>query len=155
MNKRIFIWGVVFIIFISISSKNLCGADDKLEHFGFSSLFGAAGETYLHYKTDLNASRRIILGATLGTLPGFIKEIIDSTEKGNHFSGTDLAADVAGAFFGAIVANLFNNMIHVKVKTAENSLSCKEAWTRSRIFVQLVRKRALFSISYSNSFRST
>lgn len=111
----------MIIIFISISSKNLCGADDKLEHFGFSSLFGAAGETYLHYKTDLNASKRIILGATLGTVPGFIKEIIDSTEKGNHFSGTDLAADVAGAFLGAIVANLVNNMIHVKVKTAENN----------------------------------
>ena len=79
-------------------------------------MFGAASETYLHYKTNLKASERIILGTTLGSLPGLVKELIDSTKRENHFSGSDLAFDVAGAFVGAMVGNFVNNIIQVKIK---------------------------------------
>lgn len=120
MIKRIFIWSVLLLIVFSISNKNVFAGDDKLKHFGISSLFGAASETYLHYTTKLNASQRIIWGTALGSLPGLTKELIDSTKKGNHFSGSDLAVDVAGAFVGAIVGNLVNNIIQIKIEKSNN-----------------------------------
>lgn len=116
LKTRIFALCVLFLILISIPKKNIFAGDDKLKHFGISSIFGAASETYLHYKTNLKASERIILGTALGTLPGLVKELIDSTKRENHFSGSDLAMDVAGAFVGAMVGNFLNNIIQVKIK---------------------------------------
>ena len=119
MNKRNFA-GVVFLcLLIFVSNAHLCAANDKLKHFGVSSIFGAAGESLFHYKTHYGTSKRIILGTTLGTVPGFVKELIDSTEEGNHFSGTDLAADVTGAFFGAVVGNFLNNIIQVRMSASK------------------------------------
>ncbi len=56
----------------------------------------------------------------MGSLPGLTKELIDSTKKGNYFSGSDLAVDVAGAFVGAMVGNLVNNIIQVKIEKTNN-----------------------------------
>jgi len=85
-------------------------------HFGISSVFGAASESYLHYKTKLKPPERIILGTALGSVPGLAKEIIDSTKKGDYFSGGDMAADIAGSFAGAVIGNFVNNIIQVKVE---------------------------------------
>ena len=115
-TKRAFLWTFIFFILLLYSNNTVFPADDTLSHFGISALFGAAGESFLHYKTDLKTSGRIILGTALGSVPGLLKEVIDSTKKGNHFSGTDLAADIAGAFVGALVANIVNNQIQVKIK---------------------------------------
>ena len=130
-KNRIFIWILLIFIIISTSNKNAFAGDDKLLHFGVSSLFGAASESYLHYKTELKTSERIIWATTLGSIPGLAKELIDSTKKGNHFSGSDMAANIAGAFFGALIGNLVNNIIQVKIdkkgdnKTITISLSYK------------------------------
>jgi len=117
----IFIGGVLFFLIVSTSDINLFAGNDKLTHFGVSSIFGAASETCLHYKTNLKTSERIILSTALGSLPGFVKELIDSTEKENQFSGGDFATDIAGAFLGAIVGNFFNNIIQVKIDKIDNN----------------------------------
>ncbi len=119
LKKRIFISVLLFFIVISATSKNASAADDKLLHFGFSSLFGAASESYLHYETNLKTPGRLIWGTTLGTIPGLAKEIIDSTKRDNRFSGSDMAANIAGAFVGALLANIFNNAIQVKIEKKE------------------------------------
>ena len=118
--KRTFLWIFILLIFLSISNNTVFSADNTLLHFGVSSVFGAAGESFLHYKTNLKTSGRIILGTALGSLPGLVKELIDSTKKGNHFSGTDLAADIGGAFIGALVANIVNNKIQIKIKKTKH-----------------------------------
>jgi uncharacterized protein YfiM (DUF2279 family) len=123
LKALIFSWISLFLILISISNEKAFAGDDRLKHFGISSLFGAASESVLHYKTNLNPSERIILGTTLGSLPGLAKELIDSTKSGNQFSGNDLAADIAGAFLGAVVANFFNNLIQIKIEKAEENKS--------------------------------
>jgi uncharacterized protein YfiM (DUF2279 family) len=119
LKNRIFISILLFFIVFSATNKNASAVDDKLLHFGFSSVFGAASESYLHYKTNLKTPGRLIWGTTLGTIPGLAKEIIDSTKKGNYFSGSDMAVDIAGAFVGALVANIFNNAIQVKIEKKE------------------------------------
>ncbi len=119
LKNRIFICILLFSIVFSAANKNASAADDKLLHFGVSSVFGAASESYLHYKSNLKTPGRLIWGTTLGTIPGLAKEIIDSTKKDNYFSGSDMAANIAGAFVGALVANIFNNAIHVKIEKKE------------------------------------
>jgi VanZ family protein len=115
-KNRILIWILLFLVMISTTNKNVSAANDKLLHFGISSVFGAASESYLHYKTKLKTPERIILGTALGSVPGLAKEIIDSTKKGDYFSGGDLAADIAGSFVGAVIGNFVNNIIQVKVE---------------------------------------
>jgi len=119
-TQRTFLWIFILLIIFSLSNNTLFSADYTLFHFGVSSVFGAAGESFLHYKTNLKTSGRIILGTVLGSLPGLIKELIDSTKEGNHFSETDLAADIAGAFIGALVANIVNNKIQIKIKKTKH-----------------------------------
>jgi hypothetical protein len=99
---------IVFFLFpvSSFSDDNNTGL-----HFGLSSIFGAAAETFLHYKTDFETPGRIIGGTIIGSVPGFAKELSD-----NRFSGTDMAADVAGALIGSVIANYVNNKIQVDIE---------------------------------------
>ena len=111
-SRAILHLGLVVILLLAFCSP-LSAANDKLQHFGVSTLFGAAGETLLHYTTDLNDFGLLGFGTALGTLPGLIKETIDSTKENNRFDMGDLAADIAGALVGAIIANLINNAFRV------------------------------------------
>ena len=114
MKKVIVCMIVVFLCFV-VSPAHLSSKEDKIKHFGISILFGAAGESCLHYATDLEGNKRVLFGTALGTLPGLFKELIDSTEEGNRFSGGDLAADILGSFCGALLSNAINNKIKVNV----------------------------------------
>ncbi|MCJ7581676.1 MAG: hypothetical protein MUP98_14215 [Candidatus Aminicenantes bacterium] len=115
MKKRIIVFSVIVFICLAISPAPLPAKGDKIKHFGVSFLFGAAGESYLHYATELKGDSRVIFGTALGTLPGLFKEIVDSTEKDNRFSGGDFAADIFGSFCGAFLSNTVNNKIQMNV----------------------------------------
>ena len=117
--KKIIIFVMIGFIYFCISPKYLSAKNDKLKHFGVSMLFGAAGESCLHYSTKMVGSKRVIFGTVLGTLPGLLKELIDSTEEGNRFSSGDLAADILGSFSGALLSNIVNNKIQVKMKLSK------------------------------------
>ncbi|MFC2156721.1 hypothetical protein ACFLT9_02670 [Acidobacteriota bacterium] len=115
--RVLIIRGPIVVLVIFLLCTPLSAANDKLRHFGVSSLFGAAGESILHYTTDLNDFGLIGYGTALGTLPGLIKEVIDSTHENNRFDMGDLAADIAGALIGALIANLINNAIRIETGT--------------------------------------
>ena len=114
-SRRPLLSGLMMISFIACSSSY--AVDDRTAHFGLSALFGAGAETVLHYNTDLKDVGRVAAGTVLGTLPGLAKEIADSQKSDNEFSQSDLVADVAGAFTGALLSNLVNNAIQVRVET--------------------------------------
>jgi len=117
MNRKLFI--CVVMMLSALPCANSFAVDDKTAHFGLSALFGAGAETILHYRTDFEDVERVALGTLLGSAPGMAKEIIDSQEDGNEFSGRDLTADVAGAFSGALLSNLFNNAIQVHIGSGD------------------------------------
>ena len=98
-----------FLIPVSSYAKDI-------EHFGASLFLGAASESYFHYQTKLGGIERILYGTIVGSVPGFIKEVYDSGEDRNHFSGRQMAADVAGAFVGAVIANFINNKVQIKIE---------------------------------------
>ena len=114
--KKVIVCVIVVLICFAVSPTHISAEGDKIKHFGISLLFGAAGESYLHYATDLEGDKRVFFGTALGTLPGLFKELIDSTREGNRFSGGDLAADILGSFSGALLSNTVNNRIQVNVK---------------------------------------
>ena len=121
-TRRPLLSGLMIISFIACSSSY--AVDDRTLHFGLSALFGAGAETVLHYNTDLKDVGRVAAGTVLGTLPGLAKEIADGQKSDNEFSKSDLVADVAGAFTGALLSNLVNNAIQVRVETdGEKQLS--------------------------------
>jgi len=103
---------LTFIILLLIPVCSFASDDGNIAlHLGLSSLFGAAGETFLHYRTDFEAPGRILCGTLIGSLPGLGKELAD-----RRFSGTDMAANVAGALLGAVVANYLNNKLSVRIE---------------------------------------
>ena len=81
----------MFLVFPAVSFAT----DNEALHFGISAILGAASETIIHHKTKVGTVERIAYGTILGSLPGLAKEVIDSNEEDNHFSGTDMAANVA------------------------------------------------------------
>ncbi len=92
-------------------------ADNTLgKHFGVSVPLGAAGESFLHYSYDFGAVGDIAGGTFIGSIPGLIKEIGDSSKGDNYFSGDQMAADVAGAFVGSVIAHFLNNKLQVYIK---------------------------------------
>jgi len=107
----------VVTMLVGFACANSFAVDDKTAHFGLSALFGAGAETVLHYRTEAEPVERVALATLLGSMPGLAKEIIDSQQDGNEFSGRDLAADVAGAFSGAFLSNLFNNTVQVRIES--------------------------------------
>jgi len=109
----------MFLVFPAVSSAT----DNEALHFGISAILGAASETIIHHKTKVGTVERIAYGTILGSLPGLAKEVIDSNEEDNHFSGTDMAANVAGAFVGSVIANLVNNQIRVSVDPEQKKVS--------------------------------
>jgi len=117
MDKKLFL--CVVMMLAGFTCVNSFAVDDKTAHFGLSALFGAGAETVLHYRTDFEDVERVALGTLLGSIPGLAKEIIDSRQDGNEFSGRDLTADVAGAFSGAFISNLFNNAIQVRIESGD------------------------------------
>lgn len=108
--------------FMSLQPDLLAAGSDKVKHFGVSLLLGTAGESIFHYTTQWKNISLVGMGTAVGTLPGLLKEILDSTEEGNHFSGLDLAADFFGALCGAVLGNLFNNLIQVQIVKYRSSL---------------------------------
>jgi hypothetical protein len=83
---------------------------DKLSHFAFGVLSGGIATAVVdhfvpppsgpYWAPDL----RLIGGAMLGTVPGLIVEIGDSTGKAGFSSG-DLLADFIGSTVGALITD--------------------------------------------------
>ena len=120
-TKHCFI-ALILGIFLMIPAVSFADGSEGL-HFGISVIFGAAGESYVHYKTQSGTAERIMYGTVLGSLPGFAKELIDSSNKDNHFSGSDMAANVAGAFVGSVIANLINHKIQASFDSEQKKIS--------------------------------
>jgi uncharacterized protein YfiM (DUF2279 family) len=107
---------IILLLLIPVNSFAYSDFEEFAVHFGLSAIFGASGESILHYKTELGTAKRIIYGTIIGSVPGLAKEIVDSTEEDNHFSGKQMAQNVAGAFFGSVIANFINNKIQIKIE---------------------------------------
>lgn len=97
--------------------------NDKTLHFGISSIAGYLAETVIHTNPKVMNSdvKRVAYGTLLGSVPGLIKEVIDSNESNNHFSGDDMVANVAGAFFGSLIASQVNKRLLINVNKKEDT----------------------------------
>lgn len=76
---------------------------DKALHFGVSAPFGALGAALV--PRDAGTGPRLLYGAVLGSLPGLAKEVSDFRRPGADASPRDMAFNVLGAAFGALVAD--------------------------------------------------
>ncbi len=116
MKKQIFFLSVAaFILFAVPASSSAADDGGEALHFGVSVILGGISESYLHYKTESTTLERIAYGTLLGSTPGLLKEFYDDSQSDNYFSGSDMAANVAGAFVGSLAANYINNKIRVNV----------------------------------------
>jgi hypothetical protein len=112
------------IIFLLLFPFSSFASDKNIGlHFGLSTIFGGAAESYLHYETHLGSPERIVYGTLIGSIPGLAKEVIDSGNEDNHFSGSDMVANVAGAFVGAVIANFVNNKIQINVDSQRKKVT--------------------------------
>ncbi len=107
-----------FVAVITILARPASAADDWTLHFAVSAAFGGAAETYLHHETEIQTAPRIFLSTVCGSLPGLAKEIADSTEEDNYFSGSDMTANVLGALTGSLLSTLLNDTISVRLNSS-------------------------------------
>ena len=84
--------------------------NDKAEHAVFGALFGLAGR--LQFRD--NRWHALAVPAAVG----LAKEVFDSTQRGNHFSGKDLAATIAGGALGVAVGDGLIYLSRDQVKVA-------------------------------------
>jgi len=89
--------------------------NDKTLHFAVSSVTGYLAETIIHKQTSSDF-KRVAYGTMLGTVPGLIKEVADSTEENNEFSKDDMLANIAGSFVGSLLANKVNHRLMVNIQ---------------------------------------
>ena len=76
-------------------------APDKLTHFSFGVASGAGATLVVN---QFAPSYRLVGGALLGTAPGLLVEILDSTGSAG-FSAGDLLADFVGSTLGAVLTD--------------------------------------------------
>ena len=62
---------------------------------------------------------KIFVGTVIGTVPGLIKEIGDSTNRDNHFSEEQMLYDVMGSAVGSFIAYKYNSRTKVNVSGKE------------------------------------
>jgi VanZ family protein len=74
---------------------------DKLSHFATAVPAGAIATVVVD---QFAPDYRLVGGALLGTVPGLIVEIVDSTGNAG-FSGGDLLADFIGSTVGALITD--------------------------------------------------
>ncbi len=115
IQKLIFFPVIAFILLLVPASSSAYEDEGEAKHFGISIILGGLSETYLHYETKLETMERVAYGTLIGSTPGLLKELYDGSQSDNHFSGSDMAANVAGALVGSLAANYINNRIQVNV----------------------------------------
>lgn len=71
--------------------------NDKSEHAAFGALLGLAGR--LQFRENRWHALAVPAAASA------IKELADATQRGNHFSGKDVAAGLAGGLLGMVIAD--------------------------------------------------
>lgn len=71
--------------------------NDKTEHATVGALLGLAGR--LQFRENRWHALAVPAAASL------LKELADSTQPGNHFSGKDLAAGIVGGVLGMAIAD--------------------------------------------------
>jgi len=94
---------------IALQAEDM-GGSDKVKHFGVSALLGYGFGYSVEKYTQANDSPRsdlfkVTVSTSFALSVGLAKEIYDSQQSDNHFSGPDLAADFAGSLTGALLSN--------------------------------------------------
>ena len=112
---------MLLILLLLIMVPHSSFADDKNfgQHFTVSILMGAIGETTIHNRENFNAPMKVLAGTVIGTVPGVIKEIFDSTDSDNYFSGEQVLYDAMGSAVGSFIAYKFNSRTKVNVSTSD------------------------------------
>ncbi|PHM25172.1 putative lipoprotein [Xenorhabdus ehlersii] len=96
---------MIFPILLNTSCSNIRLANDnwtgkdKVQHFLFSAIVAAAGNTYgdrQHWGHRESAQFSVLLSVSIGA----IKELYDSRPSGTGWSWHDIAYDIAGAIAG-------------------------------------------------------
>ena len=90
---------------IPVPADHSCCSDnwiarDKLHHFTYSALLACAGSSLSYASLDADRHTCLEYGMVFSFTTGLTKELRDARNPHNHFCWKDLAADVAGIFFG-------------------------------------------------------
>lgn len=94
--KRIFLAVALLCPFLAQANEDKWTGSDKAMHFAVSGAVSLAAYSYTEDKTQ---------AFLIGMAPGVLKEIVDSQQEGNRFSGKDLAWDALGAFVGVQIGD--------------------------------------------------
>ena len=104
--RLFFILCFLFSVLYSLpaSADDPWWAEDKGLHLAVSGALGAGVYTTLWLAGDDPRPLRLVLSASLSLLPGLAKEIYDSGQQGNVFSGKDMLFNALGVAAGITLA---------------------------------------------------
>lgn len=97
---------------VLVGFTSLFAADsNSIKHFGFSGIFGYAGETIIHDYQSLSQTEKVLYGTAIGSIPGLTKELTDK-----KFDNEDMAFNVLGALTGSLLSNYLNNNVFITME---------------------------------------
>jgi VanZ family protein len=97
--KRILLSVLIVLSWAQVAAAKI--EPDKLSHFATSVPFGGIATALVD---QFAPQHRLLGGMVLGTVPGLVVEIVDSTGSAG-FSSTDLLADLVGSAVGALLTD--------------------------------------------------
>ncbi len=109
--------------------------EDKVLHWAVSGAIGAGVHTTLWLANDEPLPLRLALSVGVSLLPGLAKEIYDSGQPGNSFSGADMLFNTLGVITGVGLA-LGVELLVARLRQGEGEVALgwggSSLWLRGR-----------------------
>ena len=97
---------ILLVLLPTISFAQLLTEKDKQMHFTAGVLTSTFTYDYVYRKTN-NKKKALIYSVASAILVGSLKELADSSQKGNSFDTRDLLATTYGGISASFTINLF------------------------------------------------
>ena len=103
---------ILFVLLPTLSFAQLLTEEDKQMHFAAGAITSTIVYDYVYRKTD-SKKKALIYSIASSILVGTLKEVADSSQKGNSFDTRDLLATTYGGITFSVTFNILTKWCEI------------------------------------------